>query len=277
MNILTLNTHSWIEENPLEKLEQLAQGICSENYDVIALQEVNQSMTASAVSTDEFFHAPKENQVPIKDDNFALCLVARLHELGASYHWSWTASHIGYDKYDEGLAILSKQPLEPTDFYASKSKDYTDYHTRRLLLAKTEIEGHEVVVVSVHFSWWKNDLGEEAFLHEWLTLKEQLEQVSVPIFVMGDFNNAAHVADEGYHYLTSQDTLSDSFVQARLHNGEFTVEHAIDGWSENSEKLRIDYIFVSPVVQIEEYAVVFNSKQMPVVSDHFGVAVRGRL
>ncbi len=39
--ILTLNTHSWMEEEQETKLNQLAERILQEKYDVIYLQEVS--------------------------------------------------------------------------------------------------------------------------------------------------------------------------------------------------------------------------------------------
>ena len=38
MKIMTLNTHSWLEEEPVTKLQDLADKILTERYDVIALQ-----------------------------------------------------------------------------------------------------------------------------------------------------------------------------------------------------------------------------------------------
>ena len=40
MKLLTLNCHSWQEENQLEKIKYLAQIIKKNQYDVIALQEL---------------------------------------------------------------------------------------------------------------------------------------------------------------------------------------------------------------------------------------------
>ncbi|HCO71570.1 MAG TPA: hydrolase, partial [Enterococcus sp.] len=40
MKVLTLNTHSWLEENQLEKCKMIAQEIATGDYDIIALQEV---------------------------------------------------------------------------------------------------------------------------------------------------------------------------------------------------------------------------------------------
>ena len=42
MKLLTINVHAWIEENQDEKMETLAKVIAEKDYDVIAMQEVNQ-------------------------------------------------------------------------------------------------------------------------------------------------------------------------------------------------------------------------------------------
>lgn len=46
MKLLTLNCHSWQEENQLQKIKYLAEIINEKKYDVIALQEVSQSIEA---------------------------------------------------------------------------------------------------------------------------------------------------------------------------------------------------------------------------------------
>ena len=46
---LTLNTHSWMEEEQESKLNQLAERILQEKYDVICLQEVNQLVESKQI------------------------------------------------------------------------------------------------------------------------------------------------------------------------------------------------------------------------------------
>lgn len=61
MKILTLNTHSWLEAHPLEKLTQLANHILKEEYGLIALQEINQRIESSPAVLDRFFILQKIN------------------------------------------------------------------------------------------------------------------------------------------------------------------------------------------------------------------------
>ena len=44
MKLITLNSHSLIEENYEEKFHRFIQGILTERPDILALQEVNQNM-----------------------------------------------------------------------------------------------------------------------------------------------------------------------------------------------------------------------------------------
>lgn len=49
MKVLTLNTHSWLEDDQEAKLKVIAQEIAAGDYDLIALQEVNQSIAATTI------------------------------------------------------------------------------------------------------------------------------------------------------------------------------------------------------------------------------------
>ena len=72
MKIMTLNTHSWLEEEPREKLKQIAQKICHEQYDVIALQEVNQTMDAKRLTSEQLKNFSQvQEQTPVRSDNLA--------------------------------------------------------------------------------------------------------------------------------------------------------------------------------------------------------------
>ena len=270
MNILTLNTHSWLEEQPLEKLQQLADQIIKADYEVIALQEVNQRMDSLPAISTHNFH-PTEKQQPIHEDNFAHLLVQRLKEQGHDYHWSWAYNHIGYSTYHEGVALLSKQPITPEIVLVSDATDPNDYRTRVILIGQTKLAEQAITAVCCHYSWWLETGG---FKHEWQKTERALQHHTAPLLLMGDFNNPSSLAKTGYDLvLNSPLQLQDSFLAAAEKLGEHTVEKAIDGWGANQEKLRIDYIFTSPELAITDYQILFDGKQTPVVSDHFGVAV----
>lgn len=276
MKVLTLNTHSWMEEQPYEKLDSLAESLLEADYDIIALQEINQSIDALEIKAETFI-SPFENQlsVPIKEDNFAYLLVEKLKQKGLLYYWSWTANHIGYDKYDEGVALLSKMPFESEGHLISKSKDYGSHYTRKVLKAKIEQDKTIWTVLSAHYSWWTNDDGDNLFQYEWektLELIKQGERESV--IVMGDFNNDPKAENEGYTLIEqTAPFLKDAFQVADTRIGEPTVVSAIDGWEDHSDDKRIDYVFVSKDSPVNRCRIVFDGKEEPVISDHFGVEV----
>jgi maltose 6'-phosphate phosphatase len=66
----------------------------------------------------------------------------------------------------------------------------------------------------------------------------------------------------------------DTFVTSEKQIGSYTVSKAIDGWNDNQGSLRIDYIFATKEFVPETYQVMFDGISGPVVSDHFGVAVK---
>ncbi|WP_430610257.1 endonuclease/exonuclease/phosphatase family protein [Enterococcus sp. DIV0876] len=265
MKVLTLNTHSWLEEQAEDKLQIIAQEIAAGDYDVIALQEVNQSITAQTIIPDGSY-CPTQASVDIKEDNFALRLVEALEIMDIEYYWSWSYSHIGYDRYHEGNALLSKQPIVATEYLASKANDVLDHTTRKNLSGLTEVAGKMVQVVSCHFSWW--DQGK--FAYEWQQTEAFLQEATNNILILGDFNNDE--SSPGYQLvLDSPLGLQDAFTLSQKTTGAATVNKAIDGWQENAGHLRIDYVFVTGNVAVQEYEVVFDGNRVPIVSDHFGV------
>ncbi|EXJ23957.1 Exodeoxyribonuclease III [Alkalibacterium sp. AK22] len=274
MNVLTLNTHAWMEDDPLEKLDRLAERIAASAYDFICLQEVNQSLAADEAE-DPFFITPEENRhtVAVKKDNYALLLIQKLREQGINYYWSWTANHIGYSMYDEGVALLSLQPFVAEGHLVSLSTDYEHHYTRKILKAKAERGGKLWTVLSVHYSWWQSEEGEALFQSEW---DKTLDQIGTGekdhLLIMGDFNNDPSAESEGYHYVRqTAPYLQDAFLVSEKQTGEATVEKEIDGWEGHKAHKRIDYVFAGQKLEIKSYRVVFDGISGPVISDHFGV------
>lgn len=267
MKILTLNTHSWMEDNPLEKLEALSENIAQQKFDVIALQEVNQTMAKAPVSRKDLRrYVETEATVRIKSDNFAFLLVQSLRAKGLDYYWTWVPSHIGYDTFDEGLALLSRKPIDDTrSFFASKSKDFYEIKARKVLGIQTGGEWF----FSLHLGWWLDE--EEPFHEQWARCEAVFSGLKGRVFLCGDFNNAAHIEGEGYD-LVAQNWY-DTYDLAEAKDEGCTIDENIDGWSDNSSGLRIDYIFCNQPVPVQSSKVVFDGETGPIVSDHFGVTV----
>ncbi|MBM7704131.1 endonuclease/exonuclease/phosphatase family protein [Metabacillus iocasae] len=259
MKLLTLNCHSWQEENQLEKIQSLAETIKEKAYDVIALQEVSQLIEKPVVYDN------------VKEGNYALVLIEELKKLGVDdYSLIWDFAHIGYDIYEEGLAVLTKHPLiESHSFFISQSKDTDFWKTRRIVGATVAHNDQEISFYSCHLGWWNDD--EEPF-------KEQIDALLAhvpkdkPFFLMGDFNNNAFIRNEGYDYLMSQNVY-DTYELAEEKDRGITVKGKIAGWDQNQQDLRIDLILSSEEVAVATSAVIFNGTNKPIVSDHFGVEV----
>ena len=269
MKLLTLNTYSWVQTADPSLFAPLVADILENQYDAIALQEVNQLSTGPVINDPEDYHAT-QNEIPIKENNFAYFLVKALAEKGLAYQWSWVPCHVGYDIYDEGIALLSKAPIQSVDqVQLSTVNDFESIHTRRALVLETEA----AAFVSVHLSWWKEE-EENPFLREWTSVEGVVKKLrgTKPIYVMGDFNNPADVRNEGYDLITNAG-WQDPYAVAATRIGSATVPPAIAGWEGNEVPLRIDYIFSDQPQAVETYEVKFDGKKLPCVSDHYGVAV----
>ena len=264
MKFLTLNTHSWMEENPQQKFEDLLTDILEKKYDLICFQEINQAIESPVVPVNDLYH-PTPSAEPIHQDHYVRCLVEKLEEEGLSYHWTWAYNHIGYDRYHEGVAVLSRTPIQASELLVSDVNDPTDYHTRRIAIAETQVDGKEIAVASVHFSWW-----DKGFQEEWARFEAVLKELNKPLILAGDFNNPA--GQEGYQaILASPLGLQDAFEVAKERSGSYTVPPEIDGWKGNTEPLRIDYVFTTKELEVESLQVVFDGQNSPQVSDHYGL------
>lgn len=191
MKLLTLNTHSLEESGMPEKQAAFAKAVTRFRPDVIALQEVNQHRNAAAVPMPEGY-VPAQQAVVLRRDNHGLAVARLLEQEGLHYQWSWLPAKVGYDKYDEGLALFSRKPvLETADLLVSRTDDYFNYRTRRLLGIRTE----DGWFFTVHMSWWNDP--QEPFARQWETLLDLLPKDG-PVYLMGDFNGDAQVSGQTY-------------------------------------------------------------------------------
>lgn len=259
MKLLTLNCHSWQEDNQIKKIKYLAKVINEKEYDVIALQEVSQLINSDIVFG------------KIKNDNFALLLKEELLKLNNDkYEFVWDIVHIGYDIYEEGLCIMTKLPIiEQDSFYVSNSKDMNFWKSRKIVKAKVKYNGKDIVFYSCHLGWWNDD--DEPFKNQAINLINDVKKEDLSL-LMGDFNNNAGVRNEGYDHLLDAG-LIDTFSLAKVKDDGFTVKGKIAGWDENIENLRLDIIFSNKELEIEKSNVIFNSKNKKIISDHFGVEI----
>lgn len=206
----------------------------------------------------------------LQEVNQTAAAVARmLEEAGCAYHWSWLPAKIGYDRYDEGMAVFSRAPITAAEnLLLSQINDYNNWKTRRAL----GICAGDVWYYAVHLGWWKDE--EEPFADQWNILAAAAGAKPLA-FLLGDFNSEADVRGEGYD-LILRSGWQDTYRLARQRDDGYTVVQAIDGWRDAPDaaaKKRIDQIWCSQAVPVHSSRVVFGGKQEPRVSDHAGVLI----
>lgn len=252
-----------------KKLFDLAEHILAENYDIVCLQEINQLIESETVDQSDLdYYHPIAESPEIHTDNYAFLLVNYLEKHGRYYHWSWAYNHIGYDIYQEGVAILSKTAIDVEAKLISDTDDPGDYHTRRALIAQTFLKDKPITVVSLHMSWY-----EKGFDKEWRRLEKVLLPKKDNLILLGDFNNPS--GEEGYQMiLKSPLELFDSHKVARRVIGTHTILADIDGWEDSHQQLKVDYAFVSSTFRVISSEVTLDGGTEPIVSDHFGLKIK---
>lgn len=288
MKLLTLNCHSLEEPGYEEKLSIFCMAVSREQPDVIALQEVNQTRAAKAADparVSRFGYLPCtggmaattvgiEAAIPIRADNHALRVSELLASLGYPCAWTWVPAKIGYDRYDEGLALFTRLPLLDTyQFHITDIQDYHNWKARKALGIRVDTSCGPQHFFCLHMGWWNDDA--EPFARQWQTLATRLAGLAGgPVWLMGDFNAPAHLSGEGYSLIRSQG-WTDTYEAAVCRDSGITVAHTIDGWRDGGDitGMRIDYIFTDSLSRICSSRVIFNGDFYPVVSDHFGIVV----
>lgn len=283
MKLMTLNTHSLVEPEYEEKKEKFIKMLETEQPDVVALQEVNQSISAGMIP-DVMLPGYKrcmEFGLPVREDNHAKAVVEALRERGVYYYWTWLSAKIGYGKYDEGMALLSKKPIARVkQFLISQTEDYENWKTRKIL--GMQLEGSEDIFFTVHMGWWNDE--EEPLKKQWEKMEQVVQRPELnkrTVWLMGDFNSLDNVRQEGYDLICGSG-WKDTYHLAEQKDSGITVEEEIDGWrSEDGragakEEKRLDYIFCNQEKEIVSSRVVCNGKNYPIVSDHYGVLIETR-
>ena len=264
MKILTLNTHSHLEPDYEKKLSEFVKAVCEIKPDIIALQEVNQSIESKPCGG--LGDIETLGNIPLKKDNHLLNVMLRLKENGLCYYAVWCGIKNGYPGYEEGAAVMSLSPIE-----AIKEISLTDGVLKNEWKKRTAvgIKTKSQWFYSVHTGWWEDD--EEPFVGQWNILNEVKSFGKT--WLMGDFNNPSDKKNEGYTTVINSGWYDTYLLAANKDNG-FTATTKIDGWhGEEENKIRIDYIFTSEKNEIESSFVIFDGKNYPKISDHNGIII----
>jgi len=276
MKLLTLNAHALPEADYERKLAALAEFVIREQVDLIALQEACQSCAAEEAGEwlKEGCCPPDGQRIPVRADNYAAWAACLMRLTGMKVSWSWLPVKRGYDRLDEGTAILSvNRPIAGTDVcLISRTDDYDRWKTRKILGVR--LEGMEDWFYSVHSGWW--DDREDPFSGQWERMSRHLlENQQSRIWLMGDFNNPSEIRNEGYDLICGSG-WTDCFKLAEIKSGHATAQTGIDGWrgrATGNQGIRIDYIFSNRAVCVERAETVFDGVRGKRISDHFGVLI----
>lgn len=261
MKILTINTHSLIENNYEKKCQYFVDAVIRHNPDIICMQEVNQSKFSNVAKDFKHFATGK---IPIKIDNHALKIYKMLKDNGILYHFSWLGIKNGYKIFEEGLATFSKEPVtDIKEILLTKKDDFANWKTRKALSLST----FKKTICNVHMGWWED--SEEPFLYQFEQLNKNLS--GDEIFLMGDFNSPASEQNKGYSTVIKNGWF-DTYTLANERDSGITVKGKIAGWKSENDK-RIDFIFTNKEKAVKSSKVIFNGENEKIISDHFGVII----
>ncbi|KJV06076.1 endonuclease/exonuclease/phosphatase family protein [Methylocucumis oryzae] len=274
LSLLTLNLHCYQQHPrtcPFDTMHQherevwiIAEAIAQQGIDVICLQEVG-----------EYHHDPITQPYGLSPSNMANRIKNRLNEWGLYYHSHQDWSHIGFYRWREGTAILSRYPMQHTyAAYVSASQRKDDYMSRNITVSCIDVPWFGLLhVANVHLNW-----AHHGFFDEYARVRQLIEsRLYFGVrgdLIVGDFN--APAGEAAYQHIVGNAEYVDQFYELypeRFFEPSFAGQ--IDGWR-NSPPKRIDYIFKrnQPTIKIKSMRVIFNQQFYPLVSDHYGYLAR---
>jgi maltose 6'-phosphate phosphatase len=262
LRVMTLNLHTWQEEDQLRKFETIARAIAEQRIDIACLQEVGENWNGGAGDW---------------ASNAARIINSHLPE---PYHLHTDFSHIGFDRYKEGVAILSRWPFVLTDSgYVSDSQDVHDIHSRRVVMATVRVPSMGPVnVFSAHLSWPENGFREQYDrVLGWARARQGEETVGT--FVCGDFNVA--VGSDSFKHVVDAGGFEDQFLKITQPENFQRVFRRKDADPRQllAHEGRIDYIWLSTGSRLRAISAeeLFTPGCYGRVSDHTGYRVEFEL
>ena len=255
LNILILNLHCYQEENQDEKFTTIAKTIDELDVDIVCLQEVAEYWNGGEGDWES-------NSAKIINDRLS-------HPFYLHHDWS----HLGFDKYREGVAVLSRFPLSNHDSgYVSDSHDIYDINSRKVVTARAYVPYIGFInVFSAHLSWLEGGFQEQfQRLHEWAA-NSKADDIKATL-LCGDFNITA--GSNGYELVVNSDEYEDQYLAVNK-QGVFDKIFKVNDehWqSLLADDYRIDYIFMNKNSEIKATSakVIFTDQDYGRVSDHCG-------
>ena len=255
LKVLILNLHCYQEENQDNKFTTIATAINELDVDIVCFQEVAELWNNG--------HGDWEsNSAKIINDR-----------LDTPFHIQTDWSHLGFDRYREGVAILSRFQLSNHESrYVSESHDTYSIHSRKVVMAQVDIPFMGLInVFSAHLSWLEDGFQEQfESLREWAS-ERQTEHVTGTM-LCGDFNITA--GSTGYHLITDTNEYIDQHLIANSHGlSDHNFRINDPHWQHHfDDDYRIDYIFMNKDsgLRVTSAKVLFTEQDYGSVSDHCG-------
>ena len=277
LSLLTLNLHTYQQHPrhcPFDTMHQherevhiISEAIAHLGVDVICFQEVG-----------EYMHDPITQPYGEAPSNMAFRICNKLRSWGLWYHIHQDWSHIGFYRWREGTAILSRYPMQHNyAAYVSDCRRKDNYMSRNVTVSCIDVPWFGLLhVANVHLSW-----SHHGFFPEFQRLKQLINSrrhfgVRGDL-IAGDFN--APAGEAAYQHIVGHAEYVDQFYEVhpqRFYQASYRGQ--IDGWKHSPPK-RIDYIFKrnGAPLRILSMDLIFDDHFYPVVSDHFGYLARFRL
>lgn len=261
LKILTLNLHCYQEADQEEKFREIARAIHEQDIDIACLQEVGEEWNDGQGNW---------------QSNAAKIIQDRLRERGLYYHLYTDWSHIGFDRYREGSAILSKYGFVKQDaMYVSASHDIHNIHSRKVIMAQVHFPYVGLInIFSVHLSWWADGFWQQ-FVKLWQWADGADSDQVVATFLCGDFNTKA--GSQGYMLIADSGGFEDQFLRAT--SPAVFAKVFKDPLPRQGESLagdgRIDYLFAKRHSRMKPTSsrILFTDQDYRRVSDHVGYLV----
>ncbi|BCG65882.1 MAG: maltose 6'-phosphate phosphatase [Methyloprofundus sp.] len=255
LKVLILNLHCYQEDNQDAKFTIIANAINELDVDIVCLQEVAEHWQDGQGDWES-------NSAKIINDRLSKPFYI---------HNDW--SHLGFDKYREGVAILSRYPLSKHESrYVSDSHDVYDINSRKVVTARVHVPyiGY-INVFSAHLSWLEGGFAQQ--FQQLKTWAEQNNRRDIQATLLcGDFNITA--GSQGYEMVVASQQYEDQYLAINkqgVFDKVFKVHDA--HWQDLlADDYRIDYIFMNKNSQLKATSarVIFTEQDYGRVSDHCG-------
>jgi len=242
MKFLSLNLHCFEEDNYQEKLNRIIEFVRENNIDVCLFQEACQKMDAFKI--DEF----------IRVGNNANIIANELN-----YNIYYKPMKISFDKYEEGLAIVSKHEIKnPICHSISHFREFSNWQRRFYVMCN--IKG--LTIFNTHIGW---SIEEESSINQIKNMLDVTNKHEEKFILAGDFNHQ-YGSPEIEYMKKHLFSLSDIAKLEPKDNPTFFGEKG--HLSDDYDNMMIDYVFTNIREVPKHFEIVFKDNP---VSDHYGI------